>query len=146
MKLSKLLIGATLIAFAGTVPAQAWQVAQRDRGFVVGHEDDDIRFGLVCSPERPEGLGVLVRDLSVSPVNSITMLMTQPGGRVAQYSADVREESDGITGTVPASTQFLEDFRNGIRFQLVINNVLYMDTNMDGTGAARDAMNTACGI
>ena len=146
MKLSKVIIGAVLIAFAGSVPAHAWQVSQRDRGFVVAHADDDIRFALVCSPDRPEGLAVRLVGLSLARVDSITMRMTQSSGRVAEYSARPREDADEITGVLPASAAFLEDFRNGLRFQLLVNNTLYMDTDMTGTGSARAAIQTACGI
>jgi len=127
-------------------PASAWQVARDERVFAVVEAADGMRFVLACSPDTPRGLLVRATGRSFSDVQSITMQMTMSGGRVAVYRAQPRDDGQIVRGILPSSAQFLTDFQNGIRFQLIINGAVYMDTDMSGTANARAAIRSNCGV
>lgn len=145
---------ALALLMVGLLPAAAqaaWSLQQGQNRATTTYSDGRYQLTLTC--ERGRGLEMTLVDATqrgdtFGGLRAVMFWFTLPDGRTDRWPVDVSVEGPSLSGQVVVSDFNLEFFRQGQSFQLDApqTGTVFLEGNMNGTGAARLAFLERCGI
>lgn len=132
--------------------AMAWELNKQQNSASTHEVVDGFVLKFECR-RGSDKLGFQLSDLTLAGrgmqgEEALMIRIALPDNRTERWSFIAQQEGPALTGEIVVSSQTLDNFGNGIQLSLSnpMTRKLWLETQMNGTGAARLAFRERCGL